>query len=134
MEQAYVLSGELCDGRSLLLDQAVPLAAGKVRVTVEAIVKAQVEGSASPLADESLAAVASPGIEKDAAICGGDACIARTRVPAWVLEQARRLGATEADLLADYPSLTAADLAAAWAFVLTDRDEVEAAIHANEET
>ena len=45
MEQAYVLTGELRDGRSLVLDEAVPLAAGKVRVTVEAIVKAQVEGS-----------------------------------------------------------------------------------------
>lgn len=37
MEQAYVLTGELRDGRSLTLDEAVPLAAGKVRVTVEAI-------------------------------------------------------------------------------------------------
>ena len=133
MEQAYVLTGELRDGRSLVLDEAVPLAAGKVRVTVEAIAKAQVEGSAGPCADESPAAAASPGIEKDAAICGGDACIARTRVPVWVLEQARRLGATEADLLADYPSLTAADLAAAEAYVLAHRDEVESAIRANEE-
>ena len=30
MEQAYVLTGELRDGRSLVLDEAVPLAAGKV--------------------------------------------------------------------------------------------------------
>ena len=35
MEQAYVLTGELRDGRSLVLDEAVPLAAGKVRVTAE---------------------------------------------------------------------------------------------------
>ena len=132
MEQAYVLTGELRDGRSLVLDEAVPLAAGKVRVTVEAIVKAQ-EGSARPLADESPAPTSSTGIEKDAAICGGEACIARTRVPVWVLEQARRLGATEADLLADYPSLTATDLAAAWAYVLTHHHEVESAIRANEE-
>ena len=133
MEQAYVLTGELRDGRSLVLDEAVPLAAGKVRVTVEAIVKAQVEGSARPLADESPAPTGPTGIEKDAAICGGEACIARTRVPVWVLEQARRLGATEADLLTDYPSLTAADLAAAWAYVLAHRQEVESAIRANEE-
>ncbi len=39
MEQAYVLTGELRDGRSLLLDEAVPLAAGKVRVTVQQIAK-----------------------------------------------------------------------------------------------
>lgn len=66
-------------------------------------------------------------------ICGGEACIARTRVPVWVLEQARRLGASEADLLADYPRLTAADLAVAWAYVAAQRDEVEAAIRANAE-
>ncbi len=101
MEKAYVLTGELRDGRSLVLDEAVPLAAGKVRVTVEAIAKA-------PGTQLSEATVS--GVEKDADICGGDACIARTRVPVWVLEQARRLGATEADLFADYPSLTAADL------------------------
>ena len=40
MQQAYVLTGNLRDGRSLLLDETVPLAAGKVRVTVEAIAKA----------------------------------------------------------------------------------------------
>ncbi|HEV7867923.1 MAG TPA: hypothetical protein VGO90_09595 [Chthoniobacteraceae bacterium] len=49
MEQAYVLTGELRDGRSLLLDEAVPLAAGKVRVTVEAI-KGTPNGKRSHLA------------------------------------------------------------------------------------
>jgi uncharacterized protein (DUF433 family) len=124
MEKAYVLTGELRDGRSLVLDEAVPLAAGKVRVTVEAIAKVRSAQPGEP---------ATSGIEKAANICGGDACIAGTRVPVWVLEQARRLGATEADLLADYPSLTAADLAVAWAYMLAQRDEVEAAIRANEE-
>ena len=133
MEKAYVLTGELRDGRSLVLDEAVPLAAGKVRVTVEAIAKVPVEGSTRPPANESPAPAGSTGIEKDAAICGGEACIAGTRVPVWVLEHAQRLGATEADLLADYPSLTAADLAAAWAYVLAHRGEVESAIRANEE-
>ena len=39
MEQAYVLTAELRNGRSLLLDEAVPSAAGKVRVTVQQIAK-----------------------------------------------------------------------------------------------
>lgn len=43
MGKAYVLTGELRDGRSVMLDEAVPLAAGKVRVTVEAIAKATPE-------------------------------------------------------------------------------------------
>jgi uncharacterized protein (DUF433 family) len=73
------------------------------------------------------------GIEKTANVCGGDACVANTRVPVWVLEQARRLGATEDQLLADYPSLTVADLAAAWVYVRVNRLEIESAIRDNEE-
>jgi uncharacterized protein (DUF433 family) len=73
------------------------------------------------------------GIEKTANVCGGDACVANTRVPVWVLEQARRLGATDADLLADYPSLTATDLTAAWAYVRSNGPEIDSAIRDNEE-
>ena len=73
------------------------------------------------------------GIEKAANVCGGDACVAGTRVPVWVLEQARRLGASEGDLLADYPSLTAADLAVSWAYVRANRSDIESAIRGNEE-
>lgn len=73
------------------------------------------------------------GIEKTAGVCGGDACIAGTRVPVWVLEQARRLGASEGDLLADYPSLTEADLSTSWEYVRANRSEIESAIRDNEE-
>lgn len=124
MGQAYVLTGELRDGRSLVLNEAVPLAVTKARVTVKAIAKA-------PIGQPSEAPIS--GIEKTADISGGDACIARTRLPVWVLDHARKLGATEADLLADYPSLNAAHLGAAWAYLLAHRDEVESAIRANEE-
>ncbi len=63
---------------------------------------------------------------------GGAACISRTRIPVWVLEQSRRLGTSEADLLRDYPSLTAQDLANAWAYVRSHRVEIEEQIEANE--
>jgi len=49
-----------------------------------------------------------------------------------VLEQARRLGSTEADLLRSFPTLRAQDLANAWAYVRAHRDEVEEQIQANE--
>ena len=39
-----------------------------------------------------------PGIETNPNVCGGEACILRTRIPVWVLEQARRLGSSEAEL------------------------------------
>jgi len=72
------------------------------------------------------------GIEKTKGVCRGDASIARTRIPVWVLEQAWRLGCTEADLLVDYPSITAADLAAAWEYVRAHCREIETAIREKE--
>jgi len=56
-----------------------------------------------------------PGIESIPGVCGGEPCIVRTRLPVWVLEQARRLGTSEADLLRCYPTLRAEDLANALA-------------------
>jgi uncharacterized protein (DUF433 family) len=58
-----------------------------------------------------------PGIESKPNVMGGVPCIIRTRIPVWLLEQARRLGTSEADLLRDYPTLTVQDLANAWNFV-----------------
>ena len=73
-----------------------------------------------------------PGIESNPDVVGGDPCIVRTRIPVWLLEQARRLGATEADLLADYPSLRAEDLVNAWAYVRGHRDEIDRLIEEHE--
>jgi uncharacterized protein (DUF433 family) len=64
---------------------------------------------------------------------GGEACIVRTRIPVWLLEQARRLGTSEAELLRSYPSLRAEDLANAWAYVRSHREEIELQIAENEE-
>lgn len=73
-----------------------------------------------------------PGIESGNSVCGGEARIVRTRIPVWVLEQARRLGVSEADLLLSYPTLRAEDLANAWAYVRGHRDEIDRQIRANE--
>lgn len=76
---------------------------------------------------------ASPaGIEKTWNVCGGDACIASTRVPVWTLEQSRRLGMDEKQLLEAYPSLTPRDLAAAWAYANNHGEEIDRAIRDNE--
>ena len=72
------------------------------------------------------------GIESRPNVCGGAACIVRTRIPVWLLEQSRRLGTSEADLLRDYPMLTAQDLAIAWSYVRSHREEIVQAIEANE--
>jgi len=73
-----------------------------------------------------------PGIESRPGVCGGEPCVVRTRIPVWVLEQARRLGTSEAELLRVYPTLRAEDLVNAWAFVRSHRDEITRQIEANE--
>jgi uncharacterized protein (DUF433 family) len=75
-----------------------------------------------------------PGIESRPGVCGGDPCIVRTRIPVWVLEQSRRLGMSEADLLRSYPTLRAEDLTNAWAFVRAHRSEIDVQIRENAES
>lgn len=73
-----------------------------------------------------------PGIESTPGVNGGAACIRQTRIAVWMLEEARRLGISEADLLRNYPGLNAQDLANAWNYVRSHQAEIEAQIAANE--
>ena len=73
-----------------------------------------------------------PGIESNPGICGGDPCIVRTRIPVWVLVQAKRLGTNEAEILRAYPTLRAEDLANAWSYYRGHREEIEQQIQENE--
>ncbi len=74
-----------------------------------------------------------PGIESIPNVCGGEPCIVRTRIPVWLLIQAKRLGTSEADLLHAYPTLRAQDLANAWAYHRVHVHEIEQQIRENEE-
>ncbi len=74
---------------------------------------------------------AHPGIDFQDNICGGSARIIRTRIPVWLVEALRRGGKTDAELLAAYPSLTAEDLANAWNYARTHREEMDREIAAN---
>jgi uncharacterized protein (DUF433 family) len=73
------------------------------------------------------------GIEAIPDVCGGEPCVVRTRIPVWLLEQARRLGASEEALLHSYPSLRAEDLVNVWAYVRAHRDEIDQQIRENED-
>ncbi len=75
----------------------------------------------------------SEGIRRTAGVCGGEACIGMTRIAVWMLEEARRAGVGELDLLKDYPGLSVNDLEAAWRYVETHREDIEQAIRANRE-
>ena len=75
-----------------------------------------------------------PGIDSRPEVCGSESCIVRTRIPVWLLAQARRLGCTEQTLLAAYPSLRAEDLVNAWAYARSHAAEIELHILDNEAT
>lgn len=72
------------------------------------------------------------GIEKTDGVCGGSARIANTRIPIRVLENARRQGVSEAELLQDYPTISAQDLANAWNYVRSHKAEIDEEIRLNE--
>ena len=72
------------------------------------------------------------GIESTPDVCGGDARIISSRIPVWVLVEAKANGYSNADLLMSYPTLTATNLADAWIYAETFPEEIEQAIQRNE--
>jgi uncharacterized protein (DUF433 family) len=72
-------------------------------------------------------------IQSTPGVCGGEACVGMTRVAVWMLEEARRSGAGDLELLKDYPGLSVFDLEAAWQYVEAHREEIDRAIRANRE-
>ncbi len=82
---------------------------------------------------EHLLARLGSGIESTPGVCGGDPRIAGTRIPVWTLEQYRRLGLSEAQMLDAFPGLRAADLVNAWVHVADHPEEIERQIRENEE-
>lgn len=72
-------------------------------------------------------------IESNPGVCGGVPCVMRTRIPVWVLVQARLLGTPDADLLRSFPTLRAEDLTNAWAYYDVHREEITRQIRENNE-
>lgn len=74
-----------------------------------------------------------PGIERTPGVCGGEPCITGTRIPVWVLEQARRAGAGDAEILRSYPSLRTEDLTDAWSYVRSHWQQIDNQIRENKD-
>jgi uncharacterized protein (DUF433 family) len=77
-------------------------------------------------------AVETPAIQKTPNICGGNACIRNTRIPVWLIINARRLGGTDAGLLDDYPGISQADVDACWDYYREHPIEIEQSIWFND--
>ena len=74
-----------------------------------------------------------PGIEKTLGVCGGSACIIRTRIPVWSLISFKKLGVTDIQLLESYPTLRQQDLNNAWAYYEANKAEIDLDIRENED-
>ena len=73
-------------------------------------------------------------VTKTPGVCGGEACIRDTRHTVAGLVQWKRLGKSDAELLAMFrPPLTPDDLAVAWEYAAAHPDEIEEAIRLNAE-
>lgn len=73
-----------------------------------------------------------PGIECTPGVCGGDPCIARTRIPVRVLVRAHQLGSSDEEILEDYPTLSHQDLDNAWYYYERHRADIDQQIANNE--
>jgi uncharacterized protein (DUF433 family) len=64
-------------------------------------------------------------IQKTHGVSGGHACIRHTRIPVWTLVSLRQQGATEQELLNNYPGLTIDDLTAVWGYYYNHQSEID---------
>ena len=72
------------------------------------------------------------GIDKTPNVCGGEARIARTRIPVWLLVRQKQLGITDTEILSDYPTLREEDLHNAWNYYRSHNNEINILIEENE--
>ena len=67
-------------------------------------------------------------IQKTPGVSGGHACVRNTRIPVWTLVSLRQQGATEQELLSNYPGLTLEDLTAVWGYYYNYKSEIDSTI------
>ena len=67
-------------------------------------------------------------IQKTLGVCGGHARVRNTRIPIWTLVSLRQQGATEQELLHNYPNLTLDDLTAVWGYYFNHKSEIDSII------
>jgi uncharacterized protein (DUF433 family) len=79
-----------------------------------------------------MSAVTTSAVQKTPGVMGGAACVRNTRLPVWLLVLSRKSGQSDADVLTGYPSLTQADLDAAWDYYRENPVEIEQSIWLND--
>lgn len=64
-------------------------------------------------------------IQKTLGVCGGNARIRNTRIPVWTLVSFHQQGASQEELLRNYPGLNQQDLEAAWSYYAQYPEEID---------
>ena len=64
-------------------------------------------------------------IQKTNGVCGGYARIRNTRIAVWTLVSLRQQGATEQELLSNFPDLSLNDLTAVWGYYYNNKSEID---------
>jgi uncharacterized protein (DUF433 family) len=90
----------------------------------------QVEQFADAVRREAASRGGPPSVQRTPGVCGGEARVRDTRITVGTLIALQRQGASEAELIENFPSLTPSDLDAVWAYYRTHAAEVEVAIAA----
>ncbi len=67
-------------------------------------------------------------IQKTSGVCGGNARIRNTRIPVWTLVSFHQQGASQEELLRNYPGLNKQDLEAAWSYYAQYPEEIDQVI------
>lgn len=65
------------------------------------------------------------GINHTPGVCGGRARIRDTRIPVWLVIEAKKSGAKDIEILQDFPELTAEDLTNAFRYYEGHQAEIE---------
>ena len=72
-------------------------------------------------------------IQKSPGVCGGEPCVRNTRHTVAGLVEWKKQGVPDTRILEHHLDLTLADLAVAWEYYATHRDEIDQAIKEAEE-
>ena len=64
-------------------------------------------------------------IQKTPGVAGGHACVRNTRIPVWTLVSFRQQGATEQEILKNYPGLSLEELTAVWGYYYNHKSEID---------
>ncbi len=72
-------------------------------------------------------------IQKTPGISGGQACIGNTRIPVWTLVSLLKQGATQQELLRNYPSLTLDNLKSVREYYFNHQLEIDKIIESMDE-